>query len=167
MPDICTLRPMTDADLPMLALWLDTPAAREWWGAPDAQLALITEDLPNPLMDQRIACLNAVPFGYLQSYPTAAWPAPHLADFPPDTRAVDCFIGLPALLNQGHGATMLRLYALHLRAEGCPDVLIDPDPANLRAIRSYRRAGFRDVGIRTDSDGDPCLVMQFDPIICP
>ncbi len=44
------------ADLPLLAEWLATPALREWWGDPVEELALLTEDLANPLMDQRIVC---------------------------------------------------------------------------------------------------------------
>ncbi|PLL11517.1 hypothetical protein C0V75_15945 [Tabrizicola sp. TH137] len=39
----------------------------------------------------------------------------------------------------------------------------DPDPANDRAIRAYRRAGFMPRGILPCEDGDPVLVMEFAP----
>ena len=45
-----------------------------------------------------------------------------------------------------------------------PAVVIDPDPDNERAVRAYRRAGFRDVALRRDGDGDMTLVMRFDPV---
>jgi len=160
-----TLRSFERADLPMIAEWLSTPHSQAWWGDRDEQLALITEDLDQPLMDQQLALLAVRPFGYLQSYPVHAWPdgAPHLTEFPLGTVAVDCFIGPVDLLGQGHGAAMLRLYATQLLANGAPDVVIDPDPDNERAVRAYRRAGFRDVAHRPDADGDMTLVMRFEP----
>ena len=164
MPPDYSLRPMTRADLPMMAGWLQAAHLQSWWGEPAEQLALVTEDLDQPLMDQQIARLGAAAFGYLQSYPVHAWPggAPHLADFPPGTVAVDCFIGPAEMLGLGHGTAMLRLYAQHLRRQA-PEVVIDPDPDNERAVRAYRRAGFRDVAPRRDADGDMTLVMRFDP----
>ena len=165
------LRRLTRDDLPMLAAWLATPHAVQWWGDAAEQLALVAGDLDEPLMDQTIAELSARPFGYLQSYPAEAWPAgaPHLADFAHGTMAVDCFVGPVDMLGRGHGSAMLHLYARHLLAQGAPAVVIDPDPENERAVRAYRRAGFRDVARRPDGDGDMTLVMRFDPahIICP
>jgi len=163
MPDRYALHEMGRADLPMLADWLATPHAVAWWGDPAEQLALVTEDLDEPLMDQRIACLGARPFGYLQSYPAHAWPAgaPHLADFPVGTVAVDCFVGPVDMLGRGHGSAMLRLYADHLIGRGAQEVVIDPDPENERAVRAYRRAGFQDVALRPDCDGDMTLVMRY------
>lgn len=160
-----TLQPMTRDHLPLLADWLTTPHARAWWGDPAEQLALVTGDLDEPLMDQQIACLDGRPFGYLQSYPVHAWPAgaPHLVDFPPDTVAIDCFVGPADMLGQGHGASMVRLYAQTLLGRGAPVVVIDPDPDNERAVRAYRRAGFHDVALRADGAGDMTLVMRFAP----
>ncbi len=161
-PDLI-LRPFIPADLPMMSSWLATPAVRQWWGDPAEQLVLVADDLDNPLMDQKIACLDAAPFGYLQSYPCAAWGAPQFADIPDDARAVDSCIGVSAMLSKGFGSAMLRLYAQTLLASGAPAVVIDPDPSNERAVRSYRRAGFQDIAIRPAEDGDPVLVMRFDP----
>ena len=161
-PDLI-LRPFIPADLPMMAAWLATPAVRRWWGEPAEQLALVSDDLDNPLMDQKIACPDAAPFGYLQSYPCAAWGPSQFADMSDDARAVDSCIGVSVMLSKGFGSAMLRLYAQTLLASGAPAVVIDPDPSNERAVRSYRRAGFQDIAIRPDQDGDWVLVMRFDP----
>jgi aminoglycoside 6'-N-acetyltransferase len=157
------LRVFMADDLPMMAQWLQTPALRDWWGDPVEQLSLVTEDLDDPLMDQRIASHKGASFGYVQSYPCAAWGAPQFDDQPDDARAMDACIGVPPMLGHGHGAAMVRLYAETLLAEGAPAVVIDPDPTNLRAIHAYRRAGFRDIAVRPGEDGDPVLVMRFDP----
>ncbi|MEI6098049.1 MAG: GNAT family N-acetyltransferase [Alphaproteobacteria bacterium] len=165
MPVDSTLQAMTEADLPMVAIWLAMPHVQDWWVGPAEQLAGVIEDLAEPLMDQQIAFADARPFGYLQSYPVHAWPpgAPHLADFPTGTVAIDCFVGPPDMIGQGHGSAMVRLSARHLLGKGAPEVVIDPDPENARAVRAYRRAGFRDVAQRADGDGDMTLVMRFDP----
>ena len=164
MPGDYALRAMVAADLPVLAGWLNGAELRRWWGDPAEQLALVAQDLDNVLMDQRIASLDAAPFGYLQSYECHAWPAPHLVDFSQGTVAVDCFVGVPEMLGRGHGSAMLRLYADALLAEGAAAVVIDPDPENERAVRAYRRAGFRDVALRPDGDGEMTLVMRYSPL---
>jgi aminoglycoside 6'-N-acetyltransferase len=157
-----TLRPFTAADLPLVGGWLQGDDLRRWWGDPSEQLALLTQDLDEPLMDQQLATLSGQPFGYLQSYPVHAWPAgaPHLADQPQGAVAIDCFVA-PDQIGRGLGSAMLRLYAELLMAKGAPSVVIDPDPSNERAVRAYRRAGFTDIGLRPDGEGDLCLVLQF------
>lgn len=163
MPDAYALRPFTVADLPMMADWLATPALRQWWGDPAEELALVTEDLGNDLMDQQIGLLGLRAFAYLQSYPCEAWGAPQFQDRPMGSYSVDICVGPPAMLGLGHGSAILRLYAMSLLSKGATDVVIDPDPDNERAVRCYRRAGFRDVAIRTSEDGTPVLVMDLHP----
>lgn len=147
----------------MMAEWLATPLLRAWWGDPVEQLALVAEDLENPLMDQQIVTFADRAFAYLQSYPCRAWGAPQFNDRPQGSHSVDMCVGPPDMLGRGHGAAILRLYANTLLSRGETDILIDPDPGNERAVRSYRRAGFRDVAIRNGEDGDPVLVMEFHP----
>ncbi len=163
MPDRYSFHALTKADLPMLATWLDTPALRQWWGDPAEELALITEDLSNPLMDQQIARFDDQPFGYLQSYPCTIWRAPQFAGRNRHARAVDTFIGIDSLRGRGHGSAMLCRYAERLLQQGAPEVLIDPDPANERACNAYRRAGFVDIDTRPCEDGTPVIVMAFRP----
>jgi aminoglycoside 6'-N-acetyltransferase len=47
-------RPFTVADLPLAERWLQTPALVHWWGEPAQQIALVREDLDEPLMRQWI-----------------------------------------------------------------------------------------------------------------
>ncbi len=164
LPDAYALRRFVAADLPMMAVWLETPAIREWWGDPVDELAFVTGDLGNLLVDQQIGALGQRPFAYLQSSPCAVWGAPQFAAFPDEARAVDICVGVPDLIGRGHGAAILRLYARSLIAQGAPSVVIDPAPDNERAVRAYRRAGFRDCATLPGKDGDPVLVMEFDPV---
>jgi aminoglycoside 6'-N-acetyltransferase len=135
-------RPVIETDLEMLRGWLGTPEPMRWWGEPQAELALIAEDLGEPAMQQWIVSLGACEFAYAQAYEVHAWPQPHLADFPQGAMAIDAFIGVPGMIGKGHGGHFLRLLAQRLVAGGAPLVVIDPDAANERAQRAYRRAGF-------------------------
>ena len=36
-------RPVTAADLPLLATWLEAPHIRDWWGDPEEELGFIRE----------------------------------------------------------------------------------------------------------------------------
>jgi aminoglycoside 6'-N-acetyltransferase len=153
------LRPVCADDLPMLRRWLESPEPSRWWGDPDFELALIEEDLTNPLMRMRIVSLDGRPFGYVQDHDIGAWPQDHLARLPKGTRAVDTFIGEPDMIGQGHGSAYMRLIARQLIAEGAPCVLVDPDPDNLRARRAYAGAGFGQDRLVQTPDGMAVLMV--------
>ena len=57
-------------------------------------------------------------------------------------RAIDAFIGEPAMIGRGHGAAFLRQLAMSLVADGAPLIAIDPAADNCRARASYSKAGF-------------------------
>jgi aminoglycoside 6'-N-acetyltransferase len=154
-----SLRPVSADDLPMLRRWLENPEARRWWGDPDFEMALIEEDLGNPLMRMRIVSLDGRPFAYVQDHDISAWPQDHLARFPEGTRAVDTFIGEPDLIGRGHGAAYMRLIAGQLIAEGASCVLVDPDPDNLRARHAYAKAGFGGDRLVQTPDGMAVLMV--------
>ena len=153
------LRPVSADDLPMLRHWLESPEPSRWWGDPDFELALIEEDLANPLMRMRIVSLDGRPFAYVQDHDIAAWPQDHLARLPKGTRAVDTFIGEPDMIGKGHGSAYMRLIARQLIAEGAPCVLVDPDPDNLRARRAYTGAGFGQDRLVRTPDGMAVLMV--------
>jgi aminoglycoside 6'-N-acetyltransferase len=157
--------PVTRADLPRLRRWLAEPHLGGWWGDPDSEIGLIVADLDSGApIDMRLVVhlADGRPFGYVQDYPAHHWPAPQFAGLPDAARAMDSFLGDPACLGQGHAKGFLRQRAEDLRAAGADAVLVDPDPANIRAIAAYRGAGFVPLFTRPCEDGDPVLVMAFD-----
>ena len=66
------------------------------------------------------------------------------------------------MLGYGHGSKFIREFSERLLAEGTPRVVIDPDPANTGAIKSYEKAGFQRTHIVDTPDG-PALLMVRDP----
>lgn len=161
---------MTAGDLPLMRRWLETPHVAEWWGDPDTELDHIRDmiegrDSTRPF----IFTVDGEPAGYIQfwfigHHQNATWIAEHpwLAELPADTVGVDLTIGDPDKLGRGIGSEVLRLFAEHLLWQGHQIVIIDPDPANRRAVRAYEKAGFRPIPRLFGRTGDT-LIMQYEP----
>ena len=148
---------MTSADLPLIRRWLETPHVSEWWHDPSEQFELVNGDLDHPDMAQFIVASDRRPFAYLQCYNLSDWNTGFGAQ-PDGTRGLDQFIGEADMLGKGHGSAFIRVFTEQLLAKGTPRVVIDPDPANVRAIRAYERAGFSRDRIVDTPDG-PALLM--------
>jgi aminoglycoside 6'-N-acetyltransferase len=146
----------------MLLEWLSQPHLAEWWGDdPHEALAEIMEAMDSIETEPLIVELDGRPIAYVQSYD------PHLEDGHPyrdqpfGTLGIDISIGPPNLVGIGHGSAIVRQFADMLFEEGCPRLIIDPHPDNLRAIRAYEKAGFTPFG-RRDTVFGPALMMALD-----
>jgi aminoglycoside 6'-N-acetyltransferase len=149
--------PMTATDLPLIRRWLETPHVSQWWHDPAEQFELVSGDLDHPNMAQYIVASDGRPFAYLQCYNLSDWNT-GFGPQPIGTRGLDQFIGEADMLGRGHGSAFIRAFAELLLAKGTPRVVIDPDPANVQAIRAYERAGFSKHRIVDTPDG-PALLM--------
>jgi len=154
-------RPMSVSDLPTVRRWLEAPHVAQWWHDPSEQFELVSGDLADPDMAQFIVSADARAFAYLQCYNLGAWDT-GFGPQPEGARGLDQFIGEADMLGCGHGAAFIRAFADRLLASGTPRVVIDPDPANARAIRAYEKAGFCRERIVDTPDG-PALLMVRDP----
>ena len=157
-------RPVVQADLAVIGCWLAEPHVAEWWtDGPEKSLAEIAEAMDSVSTEPLIVELASSPIGYLQSYD------PHLEDDHPysdqpfGTLGIDLSIGVPGLVGIGHGSAIVRQFVNELFAEGAPRVTIDPHPDNLRAIRAYEKAGFREIDRRSSIYGDVVLMAVDNP----
>lgn len=141
-----------------------------WWGDPETEFGHIRDmvegrDTTRPFL----IVLDGTPVGYIQywhvdHYQNEEWirDNPWLGELPAGTIGVDLSIGEPDLLSKGIGSAALAEFAATLLAEGHETIIIDPDPANLRAVRAYMKAGFRPIpGLEGRTEG--VLIMQFQP----
>lgn len=154
-------RAVTRRDLPMLRRWAEQPHWQEWWDAPDMAVSEIEDHIDSDEVEPLIVELDGKPVAYLQSYD------PHLednhpyADQPFGTLGLDLSIGPAEMLGQGHGSALLAQFAGQLFDEGCPRLIIDPNPENARAIAAYQKAGFVAFDTRSSEYG-PALMMALD-----
>jgi aminoglycoside 6'-N-acetyltransferase len=143
----------------MAERWLKTPELVRWWGDPSAQLALLKEDLDEPLMQQWIVEHRGRAFAYVQAYEAHAWPQAHLQHLPRGAQVLDVFVGEPDMLARGHGSAFLLELAGMLTDEGAPLVAIDPAVDNVRARRAFARAGFAEEAILQAEQGQVALLV--------
>jgi aminoglycoside 6'-N-acetyltransferase len=161
--------PMTADDLPLMRRWLESPHVRAWWGEPELELGYIRDmiagrDTTRPF----IFSVNGEPAGYIHywfigHHQNETWIAdnPWLAELPSDAIGVDLTIGEADLLSRGVGSAVLRLFSERLVGQGHRTIIIDPHPANGRAVRAYEKAGFRAIPGLAGRTGDT-LIMQCD-----
>jgi aminoglycoside 6'-N-acetyltransferase len=123
----------------LAARWLKTPEVIRWWGDPEHELTVLTQDLDEPSMRPWIVEYRGRPFAYVQAYPVGAWPRVHLKHLCANAQMIDAFVGEPDMLHQGHGSAFLRELAQMLIDEGSAAIAIDPDAKNERARRAYAR----------------------------
>jgi len=162
--------PVAPEHYALLDTWLRSPHMREWWGDPEEELGYIRDmvegrDTTRPFL----IALDGAPIGYIQywfvgHHQHEAWIADHpwLAELPEETIGVDLSIGEPGLLSRGLGSAALTAFTRTLYDNGHQIIIIDPDPANTRAVRAYERAGFRPVRHLLGRTGT-ALIMQYDP----
>jgi aminoglycoside 6'-N-acetyltransferase len=111
-------------------------------------------------MDQFIVEHEDRPFAYLQCYDPSAWGDHGFGALPPGARGIDQFIGEADMMAHGHGSAFIRAFADRLLEAGMPQVLTDPSPANVRAIKAYEKAGFcQQRAVRT-RDGAALLMVR-------
>ena len=162
--------PVEPRHYPLLAAWLEEPHIREWWGDPREELGFIRDmvegrDSTRPFL----ILLDDQPVGYIQMwylghYQNEAWTKdnPWLLELPSDAVGVDLSLGEATLLSKGIGSAALDVFVAMLRRQGHETIVIDPDPANARAVRAYVKAGFRPVPELDGRTGDGVLIMQHD-----
>ncbi|MBA4490988.1 GNAT family N-acetyltransferase [uncultured Paracoccus sp.] len=160
--------PVTEADLPLLRRWLGAPHWQAWWND-DAEVEmgywcdmLAGRDTTRPFLFH----LGGEPMGYIQYWlvrdaRVEPWltETPWVNWLPDDTIGVDISVGPMDALSKGIGSQALAAFVSWLRAEGHNQIIIDPDPANGRAIRAYQKAGFRPITEFEGRTGN-CLLMR-------
>ena len=151
-----SFRPMGREDVPQLRAWLAEPHVAEWWDDASETIEGVEARYDDLVAADHhvvpwIMEIEGKPVGWIQWYrieDELEW-YPGI-DVPPGTVGIDLAIGDPDYVGQGHGRRLVLEFVHHvLRASApdCPEVWIDPDPQNQRAVRAYRAAGFVDTGI--------------------
>jgi aminoglycoside 6'-N-acetyltransferase len=169
--DAIAFAPVALADLAMLGEWMVRPHWREWWGDPETELGHVRDMVEGRDTTCRpfIFSVAGEAAGYIQVWeigphqiPEWAKENPWLMELPADAVGVDLSLADGARLSQGIGSAVLRRFVAMLLAEGCKTIIIDPDPANGRAVAAYRKAGFRPVP-HLEGRAPGVLIMQFHP----
>ena len=166
-------RPLREEDIPLLTRWLSTPEWVRWWAPPITVEEARAKYLPRIRGEEPVhgfvILVDGREVGYVQWYRVVDFPET-MELFALDeeraraTAGVDLGIGEPDAVGRGIGRAVLRQFVEDVVFEepGIDACMIDPDPANERAVRCYRAAGFVDRGIVSDGKtGEQWLVMEW------
>lgn len=154
-------RPVTVADLALLAEWLEQPHVRRWWGAPEEALVSIGEHLSDQTVEPYTVTLDGRDFAFIQVADLDGENDTALDGQPKGTCGIDQFIGVETLLGKGHGPAFMAKFCRKLFEKGKNRVLVDPHPDNIFAIRAYTKAGFQRLG-ETNTNYGRALLMALD-----
>jgi RimJ/RimL family protein N-acetyltransferase len=164
-PDV-TFRALTADDLPTLHEWLSRPHVAEWWDEQGSYDELERDYAPSIAGVGPVHCYVVVrgdaDIGFIQSYVPAdchddGW---WLEEFDRGVRGIDQFLADPAQLGQGLGTQMIRAFVAQLFADtSVTRIQADPSPTNARAIRCYKRVGFRAAREVDTPDGRALLMV--------
>ena len=157
------IRPFTEADVALAHRWRRRPHVQKWWGDPAG------EPEEEKLSDGRIAMWIAEdrsgPLGFIQDYRVHGWEDHPFAYLPEGSRGIDLYLGDDAVRGRGYGARLLRQHAAALLASGVPALGIDPHPENVRAVRAFEKAGFRQTSGPTDTRWGRAVLMECGPVL--
>jgi aminoglycoside 6'-N-acetyltransferase len=129
------VRPATDADTELLVSWHRDPEIARYWDNETFTHEEMRARLARQDVDPYIVEADGEPIGYLQ-----AW----FGDVPEDA-GLDMFL-VPGARGRGFGPDAARALATYLLQEARRDLLtVDPYLSNARAIRAWRKAGFRPI----------------------
>jgi aminoglycoside 6'-N-acetyltransferase len=141
--------PLQKAHFPLLLKWLQTPHVKMWWDAElKWDLALIEEKYSAYIQGTKpvhafIINVDHHPVGYIQSYNVQDFPVEKsMLEYPENCAALDFYIAETDYLKKGIGSNALKQFMKDVLYTKYHHIIVDPDPANLNAIKTYQKAGF-------------------------
>jgi aminoglycoside 6'-N-acetyltransferase len=155
---LTVVREATEEDAGLLVGWHADPDVARFWDDETFTRDQMLERLRRPDVDAFVVEADGVPVGFLQ-----AWHERGDREGGDAEGGIDMFL-VPGARGRGLGPDAARVLARHLRDERrWRRVTVDPYLWNEAAIRAWRRAGFREVGVR-DPDEEhtaPWLLMEW------
>ena len=156
------LRRATLADQPLLEYWDTKPHVIAASGDDDVDDWAAELSLDADWLEILVAEFGGRPIGLLQIIDPAEEETHYWGDVGPNLRAIDIWIGEESDLGRGYGTEMMQLAFERCFADpAVTAILIDPLATNERAIRFYKRLGFREIERRTFGTDD-CVVLRLE-----
>ena len=146
-----SFRKLHTDDLPLLLKWLNEPFVKEWYGKDDTTTFddISKKYTPRIFGEDHIKCFivnyTSIPVAYIQTYTLSEYPQ-EIKDFGLDskTAGLDLFIGNKDYFGIGLGSLILKkfLQEVVFITDNIDICIVDPEPSNIRAIKSYEKVGF-------------------------
>ena len=154
------LRPVSDADWPLIRGWLGRADIERWWGPKASSEAAVIMAMSSEQAICRMIMADGESVGYAHAVDAMLWGETLPDGLAPGTWDIDLFIASPKFRGQGLGQRALGLirdevFATTLAVAVC----IFASIANERAVRAYEKAGFRWQGVWNEPGTGPSWFM--------
>jgi len=173
-----TFQPLQDSHFPLLLKWLQIPHVKAWW---DQDVQWTPELIENKYGSylkgfkrfELQSCVIEKPIhaflirfddkeiGYIQYYNAHDFPSEQgyeLEGLPASLASLDVFIGEEEFLGKGLGSRIMKQFLSEYVDPYYEACFVDPDTTNIRAIRTYEKAGFKK--IKTVKEGTVTWMMR-------
>jgi RimJ/RimL family protein N-acetyltransferase len=149
---------LAESHFPLMLKWLETPHVKAWWNKEIKWTPALIEkkytdyvkgyklekNVPKPI-GAYIIYAESTPIGYIQIYNAYDFARSKLlTGLPESLAAFDVFIGEPDYLKRGIGSRAIIQF-LEKHGAAYTHIFVDPENANLAAIRAYEKAGFKKI----------------------
>lgn len=159
-----SFRPLQEADLPRLHVWLRREHVKRWWRDSRTLAETSAHYLPalrgEDPTDHYVIVVDGRDAGMIETYLVSdhpQWEA--IVEVGEGVAGIDLLIGEEDLVGRGLGAAVLREFArAYVRA---PVVVAAVDEQNRRSWRAFEKAGFRHVR-DVEEDGRPHRLMRLE-----
>ena len=169
-----TFIPLEESHFPLLLKWLETPHVKAWWDQ-DVQWTWelirkrfetyvqgykILKNINKP-MHSFIICRDGKEIGYIQFYNAYDFPREQgyvIEGLPKNMASLDLFIGEENEVGKGLGPLLLTQFLKEHIDPVYVACFVDPDTANVQAIRAYEKAGFK--AVKTVNEGTITWMMR-------
>lgn len=159
--------------MPNLVRWQRESEVALWWGEQDKSEDEITAKWVRRTggagsdydrnTSRYVIVVDGHDIGHIQSYDLQHYPK-HAAEIDiPNSGGLDLFVGEPEWRDRGIGTLVVRKFIdeVVFAMPGIATCIIDPDPANRRAIRTYEKVGFVHVrSYYSDENKMDCYLMR-------
>ncbi|MBS0615813.1 MAG: acetyltransferase [Verrucomicrobia bacterium] len=175
-----SFEPLRQDHLPLLLTWLNAPHVQNFWDRGTAWTESLVQGKYGTYIEgfkwvgqekrplhAFVICLCGEPIGYIQYYDAGHFPRVGYEMEGFDMAALDIFIGEVSALGKGNGSSSIKKLLSEYVWNEFDACFVDPDAANLGAIRAYEKAGFRFwknvdnmtlmICRREDEDASDCL----------
>lgn len=162
-----TYRPLAEADLPLMTVWLNRPHVRGFYQREPISEEAVAAKYGRYIRGEAptrssLALLDGAPLGYLQCYRVVDWPEFQATIGVDGGLSVDLFIGEPGLVGKGVGRRMLAGFVDQVAHPLHPDesvCWIGHELENTAARRCSEAAGFTEVR-EYDEEGHRYMLMM-------
>lgn len=165
-----TFRKLLTEDLPLMQRWLNEPHVHQWYDKDkENTLEAVTARYDPKIQGEQpsdcyLVLYDKMPVGYTQTYKVNDWPEfGDYVDYDDHTASVDLFIGESSFMGQGLGSLMLKKFLKEIVFVN-PEIttcIIGPEPANIRGIKAYEKAGFEyKKTVQVGDEPDPTYIME-------